>query len=65
MKANLPGYEAMMPAVLKVLADGAARPLRELFERVYQHYAFTPEQLVDTLPSGRQIGQSKHPRRRG
>ena len=51
---NLPSYEAMMPAVLKVLADGHARPLREVFERVCQLYAFTPEQLADTLPSGRQ-----------
>ncbi|MGU5717862.1 winged helix-turn-helix domain-containing protein [Aeromonas mytilicola] len=54
MKEPLPSYEAMMPAVLKVLADGAARSLREVFERVCQHYAFTPEQLADTLPSGRQ-----------
>ncbi len=54
MKETLPSYEAMMPAVLKVLSDGVARPLREVFERVCQHYAFTPEQLADTLPSGRQ-----------
>ena len=54
MKETLPSYEAMMPAVLKVLADGVARPLGEVFERVCQHYAFTPEQLADTLPSGRQ-----------
>ncbi|MBL0638335.1 restriction endonuclease [Aeromonas veronii] len=54
MKEPLPSYEAMMPAVLKVLADGAARSLREVFERVCKHYAFTPEQLADTLPSGRQ-----------
>ncbi|MFM5523858.1 restriction endonuclease [Aeromonas jandaei] len=54
MKEPLPSYEAMMAAVLKVLADGAARSLREVFERVCQHYAFTPEQLADTLPSGRQ-----------
>ncbi len=54
MKETLPSYEAMMPAVLKVLADGVARSLREVFERVCQHYAFTPEQLADTLPSGRQ-----------
>ena len=51
---NLPSYEAMMPAVLKVLADGHARPLREVFERVYQHYTFTSEQLTATLPGGRQ-----------
>ncbi|MCS3458266.1 restriction endonuclease [Aeromonas sp. BIGb0445] len=54
MKEPLPSYEAMMPAVLKVLADGAPRPLREVFELVCQHYAFTQEQLAETLPSGRQ-----------
>lgn len=54
MKETLPSYEAMMPAVLKVLADGIARPLREVFELVCQHYSFTSEQLADTLPSGRQ-----------
>lgn len=54
MKETLPSYEAIMPAVLKVLADGAARSLREVFERVCQYYTFTPEQLADTLPSGRQ-----------
>lgn len=54
MKETLPSYEAMMPVVLKVLADDTSRPLREVFELVCQHYAFTPEQLADTLPSGRQ-----------
>lgn len=43
MKETLPSYEAMMSAVLKVLADGVARPLREVFELVCQHYGFTPE----------------------
>lgn len=33
MKETLPSYEAMMPAVLKVLADGVARSLREVFEQ--------------------------------
>lgn len=54
MKEPLPSYEAIMPAVLKALADGAARSLREVFERVCQYYTSTPEQLVDTLPSERQ-----------
>jgi restriction system protein len=54
MKETLPSYEAMMPEVLKVLADGVARPLREVFELVCQHYAFTAQQLAETLPSGRQ-----------
>lgn len=48
MKEPLPGYEAMMPAVLKVSADGAANILREVFERVCQLYAF----IAETLPSG-------------
>nr|WP_237750942.1 winged helix-turn-helix domain-containing protein [Gallaecimonas xiamenensis] len=43
-----------MPAVLVALADGKERPLREVYEQVCQHYAFTPEQLAQTLPSGRQ-----------
>lgn len=54
MKEALPSYEAMMPIVLKVLVDGATRPLREVFELVCQHYAFTTAQLAETLPSGRQ-----------
>ena len=54
MKGILPSYEAMMPVVLKVLADGVSRPLRDVFELVCQHYAFTPEQLAERLPSGRQ-----------
>ncbi|WP_445402191.1 restriction endonuclease [Zobellella sp. An-6] len=51
---NLPSYEALMPAVLQTLVDGRERPLREVFELVCQRYAFTPEQLAHTLPSGRQ-----------
>ncbi|MGL6007254.1 restriction endonuclease [Aeromonas sobria] len=54
MKETLPSYEAMMPEVLKVLADGIPRPLREVFDRVCLHYAFTPQQLAEALPSGRQ-----------
>ncbi|MGL5288299.1 MAG: restriction endonuclease [Aeromonas sp.] len=54
MKETLPSYEAMMPTVLHVLADGIARPLREVYERVCQHEGFTPEQLAETLPSGGQ-----------
>lgn len=54
MTETLPSYEAMMPVVLKILADGATRPLREVFELVCQHYVFTAQQLAETLPSGRQ-----------
>lgn len=51
---NLPSYEAMMPIVLAALADGNTHSLREVFDFVSQHYAFTPEQLAYTPPSGRQ-----------
>ncbi len=54
MQPILPSYETMMPVLLQALADGTSRPLREVFERVCQYYAFTPEQLAETLPSGRQ-----------
>ncbi|PJG59712.1 restriction endonuclease [Aeromonas cavernicola] len=54
MKETLPSYEAMLPVLLMSLADGITRPLREVHERVCRHYAFSAEQLADTLPSGRQ-----------
>ena len=44
----------MMPILLQTLADGTPRPLKEVFELICHHYAFTPEQLADTIPSGRQ-----------
>ena len=37
MKETLPSYQAMMPVLLEMLADGAEHPLRELFERICQH----------------------------
>lgn len=54
MSTNIPSYEAMMPVVLQSLADGQPLLLREVYERVCDHYAFSPEQLAETLPSGRQ-----------
>ncbi|MGM3183536.1 restriction endonuclease [Dickeya oryzae] len=54
MTESIPSYEAMMPVVLQAIADGAPRPLRDVFDRVCQHYAFSSEQLAHTLPSGRQ-----------
>lgn len=53
MKETLPSYEAMMPVVLKVLAEGATRYFHEAFERSCQRNTLTPEQLADCLPSGR------------
>lgn len=43
-----------MPVVLSVLQSGESLPLRQVYQGVCDHYAFTPEQLAHTLPSGRQ-----------
>ncbi|MDX7806550.1 restriction endonuclease [Aeromonas caviae] len=43
-----------MPVVLAALHDDAPRSLRQVYDAVCAHYAFTPEQLSQTLPSGRQ-----------
>ena len=54
MPQAIPSYEQMMPVVLQSLADNQPLLLREVYERVCAHYAFSPEQLTETLPSGRQ-----------
>lgn len=43
-----------MPVLLSVLQSGDPLPLRQVYQAVCEHYAFTPEQLAHTLPSGRQ-----------
>ena len=52
MKETLPSYEAMMPAVLKVLADESPALYVWVFERVLPALRLYSEQLADTLPSG-------------
>ena len=54
MPQAIPSYEQMMPVVLQSLVDGQPLLLREVYERVCAHYTFSPEQLAETLPSGRQ-----------
>lgn len=54
MTDPIPSYESMMPIVLAALQDDAPHPLRQVYEAVCAHYAFTPEQLTQALPSGRQ-----------
>lgn len=54
MTDPIPSYERMMPVVLAALHDDAPRSLRQVYDAVCAHYAFTPEQLSQTLPSGRQ-----------
>lgn len=54
MTDPIPSYERMMPIVLAALQDDASHSLRQVYEAVCAHYVFTPEQLSQTLPSGRQ-----------
>ena len=54
MTDPIPSYERMMPIVLAALQDDASHSLRQVYDAVCAHYAFTPEQLSQTLPSGRQ-----------
>ena len=54
MTDPIPSYERMMPVVLAALQDDASHSLRQVYDAVCAHYAFTPEQLSQTLPSGRQ-----------
>ncbi|MEL4274005.1 restriction endonuclease [Shewanella xiamenensis] len=53
MVDTIPSYEQMMPAVLKVLADGQQKPLRQVYDGVSALYDFSDEQLALTLPSGK------------
>ncbi|QYJ99358.1 restriction endonuclease [Shewanella alkalitolerans] len=54
MVETIPSYEEMMPVVLKVLADGQLKSLRQITEEASAAYGFTNEQLALTLPSGKQ-----------
>lgn len=53
MVDTIPSYEEMMPAVLKVLADGEVKTLPQMYLAVANHYGFTAEQLARTIPSGK------------
>ncbi|MBZ6067803.1 restriction endonuclease [Aeromonas schubertii] len=53
MSDAIPSYERMMPAVLTALQHGDPLPLRQIYQAVCDHYAFTPEQLAEKSPSGR------------
>ncbi|WP_421186169.1 restriction endonuclease [Aeromonas enteropelogenes] len=54
MTDSIPSYEKMMPVVLAALQKGASLSLRQVYDATCAYYAFTPEQLNQTLPSGRQ-----------
>ncbi|QWL66625.1 restriction endonuclease [Aeromonas jandaei] len=50
---SIPSYERMMPVVLSVLQNGESLPLRQVYQAICDHYAFTPKQLAEKSPSGR------------
>lgn len=54
MVETIPSYEEMMPAVLKVLADGQQKPLKQVYDEVVALYGFSQQQLELLLPSGKQ-----------
>lgn len=54
MVDTIPSYEGMMPVVLKVLADGQSKSLKQVYAEVADWYGFSDEQLALTLPSGKQ-----------
>ncbi|MCL2918282.1 restriction endonuclease [Shewanella litorisediminis] len=54
MVETIPSYEEMMPAVLKVLADGQLKSLRQITAEAAAVYGISDEQLALTLPSGKQ-----------
>lgn len=45
---SIPSYEEIMPVVLKVLADGLQKPLKQVYDDVAALYGFSQELLVLT-----------------
>lgn len=54
MVETIPSYEEMMPVVLKVLADGPQKPLKQVYDEVVALYGFSQQQCELLLPSGKQ-----------
>lgn len=50
----IPDYEQVKLPALKILADGVARPLRELNDTLGRQFSLTPEERAELLPSGTQ-----------
>ncbi|MGL5291361.1 MAG: restriction endonuclease [Vibrionaceae bacterium] len=53
MIETIPSHEAMMPAVLKVLADGQSKSLKQIYHEVSVIWGFSEELLSLQLPSGK------------
>ncbi|WP_345854806.1 restriction endonuclease [Shewanella algae] len=53
MVDSIPSYEQLMPSVLKVLADGQQKPIRQVYDDVSVLYGFSDAQLELTIPSGK------------
>jgi restriction system protein len=50
----IPDYEQVKLPALKILSDGRARPLRELYDSLGGQFGLTPEERAELLPSGTQ-----------
>ncbi|MGL4827623.1 MAG: restriction endonuclease [Vibrionaceae bacterium] len=54
MIETIPTYEAMMPVVLNVLADGQPKSIRQVYSEVAISFGFSEEQLNLMVSSGKQ-----------
>jgi restriction system protein len=50
----IPDYQTLMRPLLAKLADGQVHALKELKEALTAEFGLTPDETVETLPSGRQ-----------
>jgi restriction system protein len=49
----IPKYDEMMLPILRILADGAEHPQRELADAIAKHFKLTPEECAERLPKVR------------
>lgn len=49
----IPKYDEMMLPILRILADGAEHPQRELADKIAEHFKLTPEERAEMLPKVR------------
>ncbi len=51
----IPDYQSCMLPLLRLLRDGAEHTLREAEEGLAAHFALTPAERIELLPSGQQV----------
>jgi len=50
----IPDYESCMMPLLRILADGQIHAMKELTQRIADHFNLTDEERERMLPSGQQ-----------